>query len=586
MNRTKPTESKRDERGVSETLGVILMFGLLVAALTIVQVNAVPTQNAKVEYEHDQTARTDFQEVRTAIIETAGADEPRSASVDLGVTYPGRLLFLNPGPVNGRLQTVDAGAYDITDAESTPVDLQQLCGIDNTDVTGVPTKALEYDIDYHVYSGDAVHQYENTVVHQQSGTNGAYVVHNDQQIIHDSTISLYPLVGDVQYSGTAGQSIDFVSEGTSVATRSFEFPWTLSIPTALDASTWAQTQELLLGEPRVVGVSDAGNGIVDIEMAAGTYDFRCTIVGVNETPDGVTPIDDSDDTGTETEINPNEPEGSLVLSAVERAKNDPTYTLRFTNTGTVPLSIEDARLNFFYTARPAQSSDAPTSARFDPSGSNELLIVRGQYADVSPDFIVQPGDTRPVEVTFYTDDLGVAGNEYTPPNSDNFFVLSTHVNGEHALYFVSVGETPTGGAGAGTTAADVSLESASTVAGANDRVEFVVSTVGASTATITGVSIDGVSGNQGPDELRRTATMEFTDGNGNGYDGVMAVGDSYPFVTGSEIGVADGSQVTVTMGDFERVTGNNVNAVDMTGRDVTLTLSFADGSAAQYVLSL
>ena len=445
---------QRDDRGVSELLGAILVFGLVVAVLAVFQVNAIPADNAAVEFTHDQAVQSDFQLVRTAVVEAAGSNEPRAAAVDLGVTYPNRLLFVNPGPVAGTLRTVDAGAYEALGADG--VNLYQLCGFGTGD-SRVGTKSLDYSADYNVYAGDPVLRYENTVVHQRYANSDADLVRNDQALVSGDTISLFPLVGDVSYSGTNSQSVDFVSAGTSVATRTVDDPWTLVVPSALSADTWATDDRLLKNEANVLGVADGADGHVEVTMAAGTYDFRCTVVGVNEAPTGVTPIDETDgsedDTGSE--INPNDPDGSLVLSNVEREKNSPTYELTFTNTGSEDLSITDARLNFYYTARPSINTDAPLSVRFDVDGSNELLLVRGQYVDVT-DFTVGAGDSEPLKVTFYTDGAGTVGNEYSPPNSDNFFVLSTFVGGESALYFVSVGETSTDAGGNGPT-----IESAS-----------------------------------------------------------------------------------------------------------------------------
>ena len=49
-----------DERGVSEVLGAILVFGILVVLLATIQTQAIPAANEQVEFNHNQEVQSDL----------------------------------------------------------------------------------------------------------------------------------------------------------------------------------------------------------------------------------------------------------------------------------------------------------------------------------------------------------------------------------------------------------------------------------------------------------------------------------------------------------------------------------------------
>ncbi|ESS06155.1 MAG: hypothetical protein A07HB70_01704 [uncultured archaeon A07HB70] len=85
-----------DRRGVTVQIGAILLFGVLIVALSTYQAVAVPAENEQVEFNHNQAVQQDMLELRSALLQTGAGGRGQSVSVSLGTTYPSRVLLVNP----------------------------------------------------------------------------------------------------------------------------------------------------------------------------------------------------------------------------------------------------------------------------------------------------------------------------------------------------------------------------------------------------------------------------------------------------------------------------------------------------------
>ena len=112
---------RNDTRGQSVQLGAILLCGILIILLSTWQVTEVPGQNEKIEFNHNQDVQQQLTELRTTVHSMPAEDKTRSATVDLGVRYPSRMIFLNPPPATGTLETVgtedETYSFSIENAE-------------------------------------------------------------------------------------------------------------------------------------------------------------------------------------------------------------------------------------------------------------------------------------------------------------------------------------------------------------------------------------------------------------------------------------------------------------------------------------
>jgi hypothetical protein len=271
------------ERGQALQVGAVLLFGILIILFTVWQAFVIPDQNERVEFSHSQEVQSEMVELRGDIVSTADATTPASGSVKLGTQFPTRLLFVNPSPAAGTLQTTSVGADEFllenVNATGGPGEAEFWNGDNRT----YETTSLEYSPDYRVFQGAPITLYDNTVTYNvfDRGRNSSSL--SDQAVIDGDTITLVSLVGDYSESGIGSVTPDI----QPVSTRAESVPIenssggniTLRLPTRLNQSQWSQ---LLVGQSNVQNVSDAGPETVEITLAPGQYELRMAKVGIGE----------------------------------------------------------------------------------------------------------------------------------------------------------------------------------------------------------------------------------------------------------------------------------------------------------------
>ncbi len=85
-----------DEKGVSEVIGAILIFTILVAFLGMLQVYGVPAWNKETEFGHFNRLYDDFLDMKRILQDTAVYDLPRTAVLHTSLDYPSRMFLINP----------------------------------------------------------------------------------------------------------------------------------------------------------------------------------------------------------------------------------------------------------------------------------------------------------------------------------------------------------------------------------------------------------------------------------------------------------------------------------------------------------
>ncbi len=87
----------KNDKGVSEIVGMLLIFMMLMTLYTTIQVTQVPVWNAKVESEHMDVVYGDMTTLKSDIENAATLKTPMSSDIHMGVKYPDRIIFINPG---------------------------------------------------------------------------------------------------------------------------------------------------------------------------------------------------------------------------------------------------------------------------------------------------------------------------------------------------------------------------------------------------------------------------------------------------------------------------------------------------------
>ena len=277
-----------DERGVTVQIGAVLLLGVLMLLLTGYQTSVVPAQNQNVEFTHNERVQSDLLEVRNGIVRAASSGATQPESVELGTTFPSRVVAINPAPASGRLSPSSvSGNATITGAEPLDPNARKYWLNDSHNMS-YRTEGFRYDPSYREYGNAPKTVYENTVLYNEF-PDGPNRTLSGQSIIDGRTISLVSLQGvpTRSSSGTVGVDIRAISPSSTqvrtiaVTNRSGE-ALNITLPTQLSNETWA---DLLAGEPYVdranLSVDDGNVTIPMVEErdgAAVTYNLRTAAV--------------------------------------------------------------------------------------------------------------------------------------------------------------------------------------------------------------------------------------------------------------------------------------------------------------------
>jgi hypothetical protein len=272
--------SRLDDRGVSEVIGSILVFGLLISLLVVVQTQAVPNANQDVEFQHNQQLQQDLSQTSEALSRTANTGSGEAVSVSTGTTYPPRLVLFNPPAPTGNLRSSDKARLGLvnisgTDPETRDYVFGTLGGFDNTSMN---TSRLAYQPDYNRYAAAPTTALEYGTVYDETGNRT--LVESTSTVVDGKRINIRLLGEGVEASGELSTTLQTepISTGEGIPVRSLgdytgtDSNLTLQLPTEMSESAWRQ--ELLAD-----AIDDPGG-------SAGTApeaDDTCAIVAANGT---------------------------------------------------------------------------------------------------------------------------------------------------------------------------------------------------------------------------------------------------------------------------------------------------------------
>lgn len=231
-----------DERGVSEVIGAILVFGVLVMALTLVQTQLIPQANKEVEFQHNQNVQQDFSKLQSTMSRTSATGIDESVTMELGMTYPARMLFLNPPPVTGTLRTSSTQPVSVSNAKALNTET-------NDYVSGgisVDTRHLDYDPAYtRMDNAGTITWTHGAVV--RSFDQGDPVVDNTGSLVDGTTISLTTIGNSYTESSVGASSVQITPTSAPKETVGIQAPSTnpndeitVTLGTNLPEEVWIQ----------------------------------------------------------------------------------------------------------------------------------------------------------------------------------------------------------------------------------------------------------------------------------------------------------------------------------------------------------
>lgn len=404
-----------DERAQAIQIGAVLLFGILVIFLSLYQAFVVPDQNEEIEFNHNEELQEQMTELRSNVVLMPGSTTTRAASVDLGVRYPSRAVFVNPGPASGTLRTVGTGnpGINVTIDNATAVETEGETGdFWNGTALSYPTGALAYQPGYNLYGNAPRTIYEHSVLYN-SFDRGIQLPITGQTLVDDNRITLVALDGSLSESRVDTASVDF--DPVSTRSRVVEVnntggPITLEFASRMNASGWNDTLEdqRTTNGGHVQNVRFVRDGPGDfsiLEIALETdqrYELELAKVGVGTgaTDTGATYLTDITGDGTTVQ------EGETQTLTVEArdAFNSPQSGVRvtaspeggsFTDDGT-ETTDNQGQAAFRYEAQ------APGTHRinftidpgYTPDGSHNSTTPRNVTVTVSVESVSEAGDGR------------------------------------------------------------------------------------------------------------------------------------------------------------------------------------------------
>jgi len=308
---------RADERAVSVQVGAVLLLAILVSALGLYQLNVVPNQNYVVEADHNERVQGELQDVRNAIVNTAGDRADRSASVRLGTQYDARAVAINPPNPTGTIRTVEP-ATPIT-VENAEIDDDRIADLLDDDVE---TRFIEYRPRYNEYRNAPRTQFEHTLLYNEFGEGNVTIA--DQRLLREGALDLVVVDGDLSRTGGGTVSVDVRTLGGPGETTIRPDGGTpeLTIPTDAPAR-W----EAAIGTEFDEGESDArvasvDDGSVTIELDE-AFDLRVAKVEVGSGGES----DDRYD-GEPEDVEVGEPRAEGAFSGTFQGGNPEEATVR------------------------------------------------------------------------------------------------------------------------------------------------------------------------------------------------------------------------------------------------------------------
>lgn len=268
-----------DSRAQSVVLGTVVLFGFLILALSLYQVEVVPQENAEVEFQHSGEVRNDLVELRAGILQAGSIDQPQYQTVQLGTRYPTRVFTINPPPPAGTIRTTES--YPITIAYES----------NGTVIETIPTRFIQYRPGYNELDQSPT-WYDASILYvdaRQEG--GGIAVIEDQNLVDDGKVQITALQNEFQRSGTGQVTLE-LRPAETITGDIPEGDLSVTVPTRLsDGEYWNEAD--IPSEIYSITDDENGDGIYNLTLETTADNLTVDTVGVQEAPEKPTQNDNA-----------------------------------------------------------------------------------------------------------------------------------------------------------------------------------------------------------------------------------------------------------------------------------------------------
>lgn len=221
---------KLDNRAVSEVIGFVLIFGILVVSFSMYQAVMVPNQNEATEFTHQQEVENDLKEFHSELHQAADSvlqpiNSDRFLTLNLGTNYQNRIIAVNPPPIQGEFKSTQTENITII--------------YDDNSQNQIETEFLTYNARYNELPRDII-KYENSHLYRES-TN----IVNIEKFNLYRTNDILRIIGlqsdNYQNRGVQSSSLRLLpDDSVNVINKSIN---QVRIPTMLSEQEWNNTYE-------------------------------------------------------------------------------------------------------------------------------------------------------------------------------------------------------------------------------------------------------------------------------------------------------------------------------------------------------
>lgn len=268
-----------DDRGVSEVIGAILIFGLIVAMLTLVQTQLIPQANEEVELEHSIDVRNDLVKFHQTATEVSANGRTQSVGIKTGMGYPQRLLFLNPPRVQGTLRTTESSTVQLSNVVAEDDEVNDYFAATGNDLS-LDSRTMAYSVNYNRLSTSPTMRYEYGVLYTEY--EDGVTLHNPGAIVNGNNINLVFTAGEHSETAASVQSLSVRPNSAPARTVSVTGnggPIELVLPTEMSVTKWRDLYE----GGNILSVTDAGSGLVRLRLdGSQSYDLRMSRIAVTK----------------------------------------------------------------------------------------------------------------------------------------------------------------------------------------------------------------------------------------------------------------------------------------------------------------
>ncbi|WP_193310539.1 hypothetical protein [Halorubrum halophilum] len=266
------TSAIDDNRAVSSVIGVVILFGFLIIALSLYQVEVVPQQNAETEFQHSGEVRNDLVELRAGILQAGSIDQPQYQTVQLGTVYSTRVFSINPPAPAGTIRT--SKSYPIIIAYES----------NGTVIETIPTRFIEYQPGYNELDRSPT-WYDASVLYLDARDEGGGIaVIEDQNLVDsDGEVQITALQNEFRRSGTGQVTLE-LRPAENVIGDIPEADLNITVPTRLSNGEYWDSADISNNK---YSVTDDANddGIHNLTLETTTSSLTIDTVGVQEVPE-------------------------------------------------------------------------------------------------------------------------------------------------------------------------------------------------------------------------------------------------------------------------------------------------------------